>query len=198
MKTFVEIKEKSFTFSSCDSCDAKCCDGARGSTFAPINLEDFETVSKNFPIAFTIGSLGYVMPVVLLSNGSDFCKYIKNFKCTIYNERPAVCKVYPLSSAITNEIFIDTSCPAVNKAGKSIVNNGSIQEEFFHEKLNANQNKTVGTYLHFSKFKKEDLEEFFTVNEMSFNRFINNVDDEYIKMHIDSQKHFDEYYMFLV
>ena len=41
----------------------------------------------------------------------------KNNVCTIYNQRPAICRLYPLlwkrDSSGKNEIFIDVSCPLV-------------------------------------------------------------------------------------
>ena len=97
MKTFENVKNSTYTFGSCDICDAQCCDGNRGSIFSQLILEDFEPVHKNFPILFSIGELGYLKPVVLLSNGNGFCRYIKDMKCVIYDERPSICKIYPLS-----------------------------------------------------------------------------------------------------
>ena len=196
MKRFENIENNSFTFSSCDICDARCCDGARGSIFAPINLEDFEVVSKNFPIVFTKGNLGYIMPAVLLSNGLDFCRYIKDFKCSIYEQRPSVCRVYPFSPSITNEVFIDTFCPAVNQEGKVIVRSGEVSDEYKHIKFENHQDKTVDTYNHFSQFNEDDLyEELIVINDVKFYRFKEDMNDKYLKMHIDSQNYFDKYFI---
>jgi len=196
MKRFESIKNSTFTFSSCDSCDSRCCDGARGSVYAPINLEDFELVSKYFPIVFTKGNLGYIMPAVLLSNGADFCRYIKDFKCSIYEQRPSVCKIYPFSPSITNEVFIDILCPAVNQEGDNVVINGEINKEYKHKKLENFQDKTVETFNHFSLFNEDDFyEELIVINDIKFYKFKDSMNDKYLKIHLDSQKYFDEYFI---
>ena len=61
---FEEVDNKTYTFASCETCEANCCDGRKGSVMAPINLEDFEPVSMYFPIAFLLGEMGYIQPVV--------------------------------------------------------------------------------------------------------------------------------------
>ena len=45
--------------------------------FSQILKEEFEEVYKNFPILFIFGSLGFIKPVILLSNGFDSCSYLK-------------------------------------------------------------------------------------------------------------------------
>ena len=144
MKTFLSTQNKSFTFSSCQGCPARCCDGREGSVFSQLLLEDFQIVSQNFPILFTFGEMGYLKANVLLSNGKDFCPYIVNHQCTIYENRPNVCRNYPLSGNLDNQIYIDDSCPALNSEfGIAIVKDGIIQKEFDNEILHDYQNKYI-------------------------------------------------------
>lgn len=195
MKTFENTINKVFTFSSCDICDSRCCDGKRGSTFAQIILSDFEEVCKNFPIAFLIGSLGYLKPVVLLSNGKDYCRYLQNNRCYIYEQRPSVCRVYPLSPHLTNAIFIDTLCPAVNDIGEKIIENNFPEENFKHDVLDSYQDKYVHMHMHFDKYNMIDnIEVLNKIGDIIFYKFKDNLDDKYIKMHLSSLKNFDEYF----
>ena len=136
MKTFIDTTNKSFTFSSCEGCPARCCDGREGSVYSELLLEEFERVSQNFPILFTFGELGFLKANVLLSNGKDFCPYIENHKCTIYEDRPQVCRNYPLSPHLDNNIYIDDSCPAItSENGIDIVRDGIVKDPFYNDSL---------------------------------------------------------------
>ncbi len=190
MKTFLDTTDKSFTFSSCDGCPSKCCDGNEGTIFAQILLEDFEMVYKNFPILFTFGELGYLKAVILFSDGKSFCPYIKNHQCTIYEQRPSICRVYPLSPNIDNNIYIDDSCPAVNsEKGQQIVKDGDIKEPFFHSNLSDYQNKYIQTHLELEKVNiKNDFIEVKKINNISFFKYIGNIKNKYLEYHNDSMK----------
>ena len=96
MKTFLDTTDKSFTFSSCNGCPSRCCDGKEGTIFSQLILDDFEVVSKNFPILFTFGEMGYLKANVFFSDGENFCPYIINHQCSIYDQRPSICRAYPL------------------------------------------------------------------------------------------------------
>ncbi len=153
MKRFIDTTKQTFTFSSCEGCPARCCDGREGSIFSELILEDFEQVSKNFPIVFTFGELGYLKANVLLSNGKDFCPYIVDYKCTIYDERPSVCRIYPLSQNIDNKVYIDDLCPALSSdIGIKIVDNGNLSKNFTHPKLDNYQDKFIETHSHLEQF----------------------------------------------
>lgn len=196
MKTFENSINKKFTFSSCEICDAKCCDGIRGSTFSQLILEDFELISKNFPIAFLLGDLGYLKPVVLLTNGKAYCKYIKDNKCTIYEQRPNVCRVYPLSPHLTNEVYIDTLCPAVNDSERIIVENNVVSDGFKNSVFENYQDKYIKMHRHFDKFnKKQNLQVLIRIGKEVFYKFKEDLNDEYIKLHINSLKNFDDYFI---
>lgn len=195
MKTFENTVDNKYTFSTCEICDAKCCDGARGSTFAQLILEDFSIVYENFPIVFLLGDLGYLKPVVLLTNGKEYCRYLKDNKCTIYDKRPNVCRVYPLSPHLTNDVFIDTLCPAVNENGDVIVDHGVVEKRFKNDVLENYQDKYITMHNHFDKFNiKDSLEVVTTIEENTFYRFKDDFNDSYIKMHLESLKNFDEYF----
>ncbi|MEA3512367.1 MAG: YkgJ family cysteine cluster protein [Campylobacterota bacterium] len=185
MKRFIDTTNQSFTFSSCEGCPARCCDGREGSIFSELILDDFEQVSKNFPIVFTFGDLGYLKANVLLSNGKDFCPYIVNHKCTIYDERPSVCRIYPLSQNVDNKVYIDDLCPALStETGINIVTNGEISDNFFHKKLDNYQDKFLETHYELEKINdKKDFELFTTINNLDFYKYIGNHQSKYIDFH---------------
>ena len=196
MKAFENVTNKTYTFSSCELCEAQCCNGAMGSTFSQILLDEFKTIAPYFPILFIKGNLGYLKAVVLLSDGKVHCPYITDMKCTIYENRPSVCRTYPLSTNIDNQIYIDTNCPAINEEGVDIVKEGKITKEFDQENLHNYKDKFINTHLYLEKFNKEEnLTELFTINSEIFYSLKNGVDDEIIKYHHQSLKHFEkEYY----
>lgn len=187
MKTFIDTTDKSFTFSSCEGCPARCCDGREGSVYSELLLEEFERVSKNFPILFTFGELGFLKANVLLSNGKNFCPYIINHKCTIYEDRPQVCRNYPLSAHIDNKIYIDDSCYAIGVEGIDIVKNGIVQEAFSNNSLYNYQEEFLNTYNHLKEFNMvSNFEKVVTINGIEFYKFIGTSEDKFIKLHIES------------
>ena len=46
MKQFIQTNNKKFTFSTCEICPARCCNGKEGTVFAQILLEDFQKIYK--------------------------------------------------------------------------------------------------------------------------------------------------------
>ena len=188
MKTFLDITEKTFSFSSCNDCPSKCCDGREGTVYAQLILEDFEVVSKHFPILFTFGDLGYLKAVVLFSDGKNFCPYVKNHQCSIYNERPSICRVYPLSPNVDDKIYIDDSCPAVNSStGQMVVNNGKVTKEFFSPTLQSYQEKYITTHLELEKIN--DINNFKSVkiiNNISFYKYTGSIKNKYTNYHFSS------------
>jgi len=188
LKTFIDTTNNSFSFSSCEGCFARCCDGREGSVYSELLLEEFERVSKYFPILFTFGELGFLKANLLLSNGKDFCPYIVNYKCTIYKERPQVCRNYPLSPHIDNHIYIDDSCPAIKSfEGVDIVVDGEIQEPFYNRSLENYQEKFLDTYNYLKEFNIDsNFEKVVTINGIDFFKFIGNFEDKFIKLHIQS------------
>jgi Fe-S-cluster containining protein len=188
LKTFIDTTDKSFTFSSCEGCPAKCCDGREGTIFSQLILEDFEVVSKNFPILFTFGEMGYLKAVILFSDGTNFCPYIKDHKCTIYDERPSICRVYPLSPNIDNKVYIDDSCPAIgNNLENKIVDLGKITTTYQYKTLENYQDKYINTHIELEKINnKNDFELVFSINNVTFYKYIGSERNEYINYHISS------------
>lgn len=196
MGTFENSSKAQYTFSSCENCDAMCCDGRRGTIFSQLLLSDFHTIAPYFPILFLIGEKGFLKPVVLLTNGESYCKYLQAFRCSIYEKRPNVCQVYPLSPHLIDIPYIDTYCPAVNAEGSVIVDKGVVQEEFQNAVFDGYKNKYIAMHKHFEQYNKRDnLELFATIRDYQLFAFTNHCNDEYIKLHLESLKNFDEYYI---
>ena len=183
MKEFVLTKNLSFTFGNCENCDAMCCNGNYGTVYSQIILEEFERVYKNFPILFIFGELGFIKPVVLLTNGKDFCPHLQNNKCTIYEKRPTVCMTYPLSPNLDNEIYIDLQCPEVNKTRNLIVSKNKITPNFSNEIFNNYQDKYINTHLEFENLKKENFEKLFEIKNTSFYKFNLDSNSKYRSLH---------------
>lgn len=197
MKQFTDIKEKTITFSSCEICDANCCDGKKGTTFSQIIKDDFSIVYKNFPILFIFGELGFCKPVIVLTNGETFCKHLEDFKCIIYKNRPSICKLYPLSPNIDNNIYVDENCPAINNNLESTIisENNKIKKEFFHQNLENYQDKYIDTFREFEIFKKEeDFTLAIELNGMQFFKCNKESKNKYMKMHQKSLIHLQDKY----
>jgi len=190
LKTFLDTTNKSFSFSSCEGCPAKCCDGREGTVFSQLILEDFEVVSKHFPILFTFGEMGYLKAVILFSDGTSFCPYIKDHKCIIYDERPSICRVYPLSPNIDDKVYIDDSCPAVgNNSDNKIVDVGKITTHYQYETLENYQDKYINTHLELEKINNvNDFESVISINNIIFYKYIGHVRNKYINYHFSSLK----------
>ncbi len=186
IKSFLKV-DKDIFFSSCETCEARCCDGRKGSIYCQIILEDFESVYKIFPILFTFGDLGFLKATILLSDGKSFCPYINNFKCTIYENRPTVCKAYPLSTNIDNVIYYDTNCPGISEYGSDVVKNGKISPSFDSYIFDDYQTRYINTHRKLEDFNKfEDFELVTKINNNKFYKYIGNEMNPYISMHLDS------------
>ena len=189
MKTFLDATNKSLTFSSCDGCPSRCCDGREGTIFSQLILDDFEIVSKHFPILFTFGEMGYLKANILFSDGKSFCPYIVNNQCSIYSERPSICRVYPLSPNIDNKIYIDDSCPAINSEfGTTIIQNNKINDNFHYKSLDNYKDKFIKTHFYLEKFNiKNNFELVTTIHNIKFYKYLGDIkDDIYMKYHLNS------------
>lgn len=104
----------------CDNCPNNCCGNnfiglansfkhSNGDLFNQILLseEEVEDIVKNFGDEY----IEYVdnMPFIAL-NEDRSCKAFKNGRCSIYNSRPDVCKLYPYYFDPFGGIFIDKNC----------------------------------------------------------------------------------------
>lgn len=194
MKTFIPTENKTFYFSSCETCEANCCNGKKGTMFAQIILDDFKKVYKNFPILFIKGELGYLKPVVLLTNGKEHCRYEKDFKCTIYDKRPSICQVYPLSVNIDEKYYIDENCPAVGEKGIKIIEKEKINPSFYDKILNNYKDKYIQTHFEFDPLNKEGNLDTLLINNMVFYKFKQDFKNSYINIHLQSLENLDTYY----
>ena len=185
MKNFIKLENYDIKFRDCKNCEAHCCKGSFGSIFSQILKEEFEEVYKNFPILFIFSSLGFIKPVILLSNGFDSCSYLKNNTCSIYENRPNVCKTYPLSPNIDNEIYIDTSCPEIYK-GK---NNLNLQNQIFKNY----SEKYINTHLEFEKLKFNDFKKVFSIKGQDFYEYIGVYECKYLNLHKRSLKNLEKF-----
>ncbi len=198
MKQFVTTLNQKYTFSSCASCEANCCDGRKGTIYAQIILSDFEGVYENYPILFLFGELGYIKPVILLTNGKDFCRFPEDSKCSIYDKRSSICKNYPLSSHIDNNIYIDTLCPAVNDESENkieIINNSTFRENFHDNSLNNYQDKYIEMFEKLSPYgDKKDFSIVKIINGIKFYKCNKDIDNKYMQMHQKSLEHLQNEY----
>jgi Fe-S-cluster containining protein len=190
LDTFENIKGKSFCFSDCSICDARCCDGRRGSVHAPILLDDFADVYQHFPIVFTFGERGILWANILLNDGTGYCRFVKDNRCTIHEKRPSICRFYPLSPHLENQIFIDKRCPAVQETGGTpIVDNGKVTPPFQHPLMTDYHTKLVETLKFLIQLNKpDDFELILKINGIAYHSYIGTADNDYIKMHLTSLK----------
>lgn len=196
MKQFESTQNKTFSFSNCDACEKECCNGLRGTIFSQLILEDFEEVYENFPILFIFGELGYLKPVVILTNGESLCKYLHEGKCTIYEKRPSVCRIYPLSPNLDDLVYIDTSCPAVSEDESNIIVKDSKANNIFDfERLKDYSSKYLETFKELDQFNcKEHFSIALTIRGMPFFKYNITSKNKYMKMHQESLVHLQDDY----
>lgn len=191
MKQFILTKNKSYSFSSCETCNANCCNGSMGTLYSQIILEDFENF-ENFPILFTFGNLNFAKPVILLTNGENFCRHLKDMKCSIYENRPQICKNYPLSPNIDEQTYIDVTCPSVHENSND--ENSFVKEKEMEDYFKNYKDLYINTYFEFEKFKKEDYTKVLTIRNIDFFAYLKEDDNKYIKMHQNSLTHLEDEY----
>ena len=192
--SYLNVEGFDFYFSGCESCDKRCCDGRAGYAITPLIVDDFEEVYKNFPIVFA--SINDVFrPIMLLNDGNSTCSYLdEKGMCSIYENRPPSCKLYPISPYF-DEVFIDSSCPGVGgeATDMEIVKNGKVSSEFYHKRLENFSQKLQKT----SDFMKDLVEEensFEVIGEVSgviLFKYIGLKSNKYVKMHQDSMLHLE-------
>jgi len=143
-------------FKGCGDC-AKCCEGKFA--IAPLILEDFDKVKDYFEIRAVI--LDDIIPVMILTDGKNPCKYLKNGQCEIYENRPPACKIYPFSPYF-DDIFLDLSCDAVGLEGERLPTN---KDEYFKSKFFEER------FINF-KEKREKTIEYMKQKELFFDKEI--------------------------
>ena len=124
----IDIKKHSnYVFKGCEGCPGNCC--SKFCRLDGITLDDYERVSKYFPVFFVLDKdFKQALPVlhafIALNVGVE-CPYLTKDKlCSIYEERSYICKKYPFGVMSTNEgykIAFRTKClgcVAVSQAEK--------------------------------------------------------------------------------
>ncbi|WP_320036212.1 hypothetical protein [Halarcobacter sp.] len=193
---FKLLDEEELYFGDCKDCHAKCCDGREGIVFSQILLDEFEYIYKNFPIVFIFGGLNYIKPVVLLTNGKSLCPYNIDFKCTIYEKRPSVCRIYPLSTNLDNQIYIDKDCPQVTlqKENKTpLSKNKKLSPYFQNDIFYTYQEKYIETHYEFDILDKNDFKEIINIKSMPFYGYFGSHNSKYIDFHKYSLVNLNKY-----
>lgn len=155
-------------------------------------LEDFEKVYKNFPILFSFGSKGYPKANILLNDGNSHCPYIEDNKCTIYEQRPSICRTFPLSPSIFDKIYISEECPNVSISEKetndTIISDGKIKSKSFDKKLFENySDKFLDTHHYLLKFIEDDaFKPVLQTSDMLFFIYDKQSNDKFINFHKNS------------
>jgi Fe-S-cluster containining protein len=77
----------------CDQCKGQCC------TFPGFSRREFKVVKKKYGIP----AIAQVVPIdagYIIAMEDGTCPYLKNGRCSIYEDRPLVCRAYGTSPAL--------------------------------------------------------------------------------------------------
>ena len=190
--SYLNVGEMDFYFTGCQTCDKRCCDGKVGFSLTPLIVDDFTEVYKHFPILF--GSVnGVFRPLMVLNDGNSVCSYLnENGQCSIYDERPPACKLYPVSPFF-DEVFIDSACPSVSGeiTGEPIIQKGKVTEKFYHQRLENFSQKLEKTSAFMKELvaKESDFEPVGEVSRVVLYKYVGSIENDLIKMHKASLKH---------
>lgn len=102
--TTVESLDKECDGKICQGCEAPCC---KGKLFVLLTEKEF--FSGKYPMRFlNIPGLKKDFPntenVIGLAMGKDKCFFLKNNRCTIYEDRPKACRIYDCRKDVRPEI----------------------------------------------------------------------------------------------
>lgn len=146
----------------------------------------------NFPILFSFGSKGYPKANILLNNGHDYCPYIENNKCSIYEDRPSICRAFPLSPSIFDKVYISEECPSVyssmKESSETIISDGKIKNKSFDYSIfNNYSDKFIKTHHYFLDFIEEDaFKPIVEINGVLFYVYDKESDDKFMQLHYKS------------
>jgi len=181
---FVPVKNVGdLYFTGCQSCTNRCCEGGKFS-LAPLILEDFERVYKNFEIYFGYVDNNLKALMVLNRGKNDMCKYLENGLCNIYEDRPPACRLYPLSPYY-DEVFVDSSCEAVAKEGEFLVSPEKISPYFYDKRLE-NFSEKLALTNEWLQNLGDNLEFVDEVMGIKLLKYGADANDRYIDMHLRS------------
>ncbi len=175
---------KLIKFNGCDGC-TECC---KSKLMAPLILEDFEKVYKYFPIL--IAKLDTYKPVMLLSNKTS-CPYLKEDKCSIYENRPPACKIYPYSPWY-DSILLDLSCKGIGIEGFPLPTSKEdfVKSNFYEERFENITDKLENT-LKWTKTLK--LEHYAKIQNINLYKIKPANKDKYFHMYENSLIHLKKY-----
>lgn len=182
---YINIEQaQGLNFSSCDTCTKSCCDGGRF-ILAPLVLDDFELVFQKFLIAFARID-DKLRVVMLISNRKKPCIYYKDNKCSIYEERPPACVMYPITPYF-NDVFIDTDCDAVGDIGFELRQDkdellDKVHPDFYHKRLE-NFSTKLGATQGFLDSLQECFEPLFDVEGITLMSYVGKDENTFLKMH---------------
>lgn len=131
------LKDKTYFFSGCNGC-VECCKYP----FIPLVLDDFKFVYEYFPIVFAY--INKELRVLILLSDGEKCRYLKDGICSIYENRPPSCKMYPISPFF-GSLLLDYSCPSVGDMGTFLIRNGEVGESNYHERVDNFEEKLAAT-----------------------------------------------------
>ena len=176
---YVDINDVEFLrFNNCRDCN-KCC---YEKIFAPLILDDFERVYKYFPIF--IVEVGYLRPVMIISDGKNPCRYLEKGKCSIYENRPPACKIYPFSPWY-DKILIDLSCPGIGVEGELLPLDNFKDSKFYDKRFENIETKIIKTQEWLSKKRLNKFGNF-----KGYDLFYPEVEDEFDEMVVNSHERF--------
>ena len=182
---YINIEEaKGLCFSDCQTCTTSCCDGGRF-IVAPLVMEDFKSVYEKFLIAFALID-DKLRVVMLISNRNKPCIYYKDKRCTIYEERPPACVLYPYTPYF-DEVLIDTACEAVGDVGLSLTQDADkllekVHPSFYHKRLEGFSSKLEVTQ-EFLDNLDNNFEAIVDIEGITLMSYVGKEDNEFLKMH---------------
>jgi Fe-S-cluster containining protein len=188
---FVNLKTiDNLYFSNCDNCTESCCSAPKVS-IAPLILEDFKEVYKNFAIQFAYINDEFKAQMII-NIGDGNCKYLVDNRCIIYNDRAPVCHMYPMSPYY-QDFYIDTACPAIttdSSKGEWICNSEGFSSNFYHKRVE-NFLQKLGDTKRFLNLIEDDIEPSVMIQGIQLYRYVGALKNEYIDMYNESLKHMD-------
>jgi len=115
-----------------------------------------------------------------MSGKEKRCPYLENEKCSIYENSPPTCRLYPLSPYY-DDILINTSCKAVGLVGDTISENGKCTDEFYHERLDNFSSKLQEKKEYISQ-RESELEEIDEISGIKLFNYVGQMQDKYQEM----------------
>lgn len=185
---FENIKNVNLNFSNCDNCPKTCCKNI----LIPLILDDFKSVYKNFPIIFAY--MNDELRVLILL-GNNWCRYLKEDGCSIYQNRPPSCKIYPISPFF-EDFYVDISCEAVGVEGEFLCSSSGFNSNFYHHRLENFVEKYSKT-VKFLKSIENDIVEMGDIENIKIYKYGGENRDSYIQMHLESLNyhHFNQFFV---